>query len=163
MGACRAVTQAFEISSARHVEKCAELPDSPKPPAGGDHYQEWAAFQTYDFPIPRGFLMHSMEHGAVVLLYNCADGCPDEVAQAQAFIDAQAEDPLCAGSATTRRAVLAPDPTLDVRWGASAWGHTLRAECFDAEAFGAFYRAHYAQTYEDICYPGTAFAVPPCG
>ena len=164
MGPCRAVTQSFEIASAIHVPKCAELPDLPKPPAGGDHYDEWAAFQSYDFPIPRGFVMHCMEHGAIVFSYNCGvDGCPDEVAAAQALIDAQAEDPLCTGTGAVRRAVLLPDPTLDVRWGASAWGHNLRAECFAPEAFGAFYRAHYGQTYEDICYPGTPFTVPPCG
>jgi hypothetical protein len=162
-GPCRAVTQAYEIASAHHVEKCANLPDSPKPPAGGDHYGEWAAFQSYDFPLPRGFVMHDLEHGAIVFSYNCPGGCPDEVAAAQALIDAQVEDPLCAGSGALRRALLLPDPTLDIRWGASAWGFTLRAECFDPEAFGAFYREHYGQTYEDLCYPGTAFEAPPCG
>lgn len=162
-GPCRAVTQAFEVAPARHVEKCATLPDSPKPAVGGDHYGEWAAFQTYDFAIPRGFLMHSMEHGAVVFSYNCDDGCPDEVAAAQALIDAQAEDPLCDGTGTLRRAILVPDPTLDVRWGAGAWSDNLRAECFDPNVFGLFYQAHYGKTYEDICYEGLAFTEPPCG
>jgi hypothetical protein len=52
--------------------------------------------------------------------------------------------------------VLAPDPTLDVRWAASAWdrvsgGWTLRAASFDQEAFQAFFTAHYDQGPESIC------------
>jgi hypothetical protein len=33
---------------------------------------------------------------------------------------------------------MTPDPTLDVKFAAAAWGHTLRAPCFDAQAFAAF-------------------------
>jgi hypothetical protein len=38
--------------------------------------------------------------------------------------------------------LLVPDPKLDARWGASAWGFTLRARCFDPAVFTAFYEAH---------------------
>ena len=34
--------------------------------------------------------------------------------------------------------ILTPDPTLDVRFAAAAWGHVLRASCFDRQAFGDF-------------------------
>ena len=39
--------------------------------------------------------------------------------------------------------ILAPDPTLPVRWAASAWTWTLRADCFDETAFRQFYADHY--------------------
>jgi hypothetical protein len=156
------VTQAFSVTTAQHVMECSALPTTPNPPAGGDHYGIWAAFQTYDFPIAHGYLIHSMEHGAVVFYYNCPNGCADEVAAAQALLDAQAEDATCYGTPSKRRAVLVPDPTLDVPWAASAWGFTLRAQCFDAEAFGAFFREHYAHGLEDFCNPGLAFTASPC-
>jgi hypothetical protein len=161
-GPCGAVTQSFAVPSVRHIGDCSALPETSLPPAGGDHYGTWAAFQSYDFPMPHGFLIHSMEHGAVVFYYNCPSGCDSEVAEAKAWLETQAEDPLCRGTGALRRVVLTPDPTLDVRWAISAWGHTLRAKCFDSEAFGAFYLAHYGHGPEQLCNAGAAFTEPPC-
>ena len=125
----------------------------------------WAAFQSYTFPVPRGFWVHDLEHGAVVYSYNCADapdGCDEEVAQVQAMIDELPEDPACRWSAR-RRVVLTPDPLLDVRWGASAWGASLRANCVDIERFRQFYLNHFALGPEDVCNDGTDFGgTPPC-
>lgn len=162
VGACKVVTQSFMVPSARHVADCSALPETSSPPAGGDHYGTWAAFQNYSFPIPHGFLIHAMEHGAVVVYYNCPDGCENEVAEVQAWLDAQPEDPLCVGEPTLRRAVLTPDPTLEVRWAMSAWGETLRANCFDSQAFSSFYDAHYGHGLEPFCTAGVAFDAPPC-
>ena len=86
--------------------------------------------------------MHGLEHGAVEIVYNCgSEGCPDEVARAQAFIDGLPLD--SPGCPSTRRVILAPDPTLPVRWAATAWTWTLRADCFDETAFNQFYVDHY--------------------
>ena len=160
-GKCSAMIAKYEVTSAAHVDECSELPDE-KPPHGGPHYPVWAAFQTYDFPIAHGYLIHSMEHGAVVFYYNCPNGCSDEVVQAKALIEQQPTDPLCSDTGVERRAILVPDPTLDVPWAASAWGYTLRADCFDAEQFGRFYSEHYAKSPENICSPGTVFTSSPC-
>jgi hypothetical protein len=162
IGPCKAVLQSFDVQSALHVGDCSALADTSKPPSGGDHYGSWAAFQSYTFPIPHGFLIHSMEHGAVIIYYNCPSGCDSEVAQVQAWLDSQPEDPLCVGQGALRRAVLTPDPTLDVRWAMSAWGETLRADCFDSQAFGGFYEAHYGRGPEQLCNAGLAFDVSPC-
>jgi hypothetical protein len=91
--------------------------------------------------VPWGFLVHNLEHGAIDIVYNCPGGCPSEIAQAQAFIDGLAPDKSCAGA--RMKIVLAPDPTLDVRWAASAWTWTLRADCFDVAAFSSFTAAYY--------------------
>ncbi|HET9934032.1 MAG TPA: DUF3105 domain-containing protein [Polyangiaceae bacterium] len=160
-GKCNAMIAKYQVTSADHVAECSELPDA-DPPYGGPHYPVWAAFQAYDFPIAHGYLIHSMEHGAVVFYYNCPEGCSDEVAQAKALIEQEPKDRLCEGTGVERRAVLVPDPTLDVRWAASAWGYTLRAECFDADVFGQFYTDHYAMAPENICASGTVFTSPPC-
>ena len=160
-GKCNAMIAKYEVTSAAHVDECSELPDE-KPPHGGPHYPVWAAFQSYDFPISHGYLIHSMEHGAVIFYYNCPSGCSDEVVQAKALIEQQPTDPLCADTGVERRAILVPDPTLDVPWAASAWGYTLRADCFDAEQFARFYSEHYAKSPENICAAGTVFTSSPC-
>ncbi|MGC4094051.1 MAG: DUF3105 domain-containing protein [Polyangiaceae bacterium] len=161
-GVCGAFIQQFQVDAATHVAECSPLDDSVKPPYGGPHYPSWAAFQYYDFAVPHGYLIHAMEHGALVFYYNCADGCAAEVASAKQVIEAQAVDPLCTGTGTSRRAILVPDPTLDVQWAASAWGFTLRADCFDPDVFARFYQAHYAKGPENFCSPGVAFTSSPC-
>lgn len=160
-GKCNAMRATHDVTSESHVEECSELPDD-KPPYGGSHYPVWAAYQAYDFPIAPGYLIHSMEHGAVIFYYNCPSGCSDEVLQAKALIEQQPTDPLCADTGAERRAILVPDPTLDVPWAASAWGYTLRADCFDAEQFARFYSEHYAKSPENICAAGTVFTSSPC-
>ncbi len=120
---------------------CDPVTYATNPPSSGTHYPDWTVYKTYATPVPWGFLVHDLEHGAVVIVYNCPDGCPAEVAQAQAFIDSLPPDPGCGGA--PRKVVLPPDPTLDVRWAAAAWTWTLRAPCFDRSAFAAFVAAHY--------------------
>jgi hypothetical protein len=95
--------------------------------------------------------VHSLEHGAVVITYNCPGGCTAEVAAAQSFVDGLPAD--CGLMA--RRVILTPDPDLDVRFAASAWGFTLRANCFDRNAFADFFNAHYDHAPESICGGGT--------
>lgn len=146
-----------------HVANCTELAFDTDPPSGGQHYQSWAAFGVYDFPVPPGFLVHSLEHGAVVLWYNCPEGCADEVAQAEAFITGLPADPTCAGTSARQRVILTPSPALGARWAASAWGWTLTASCFDAARFGDFYTEHYRRAREDLCTPGVAVTPQTCG
>jgi hypothetical protein len=130
---------------------CSPLTYGTNPPSSGNHYAIWADYRTYDRPILPGFWVHALEHGAMVITYNCPGGCPDEVAAAQSFVDGLPAD--C--GAMARRVILAPDPLLDIRFAASAWGYTLRASCFDRDAFSSFYAAHYDHAPESICGGGT--------
>jgi hypothetical protein len=99
--------------------------------------------------VPRGFYVHSMEHGAVVILYSCSD-CDEEVAAAKAMIEALPSDSACS-EAVERRVILSPDPLLEARWAAAAWGFSLTSDCFEAEVFAAFVDVHYANGPEDLC------------
>ena len=149
--ACSVTVEAHAIEGAQHMATCSPLTFGTNPPSSGNHYAIWAAYRTYTQPFLPGFWVHSLEHGAVVIGYHCDGGCPDEVARAQAFIDALPAD---CGGAPARRVILLPNPDLDVRWAASAWGFTLRADCFDEPTFAAFVAAHYAHAPEDICSDG---------
>jgi hypothetical protein len=156
---CTAVAAQHPDEGALHVD-CLPVPTyGTNPPSSGNHYPTWADYKTYPTPVPWGHLVHSLEHGAIVIVYNCPGGCADEVARAQAFIDALPVDPECTAP-DVRRVILAPDPLLDVRWAASAWTWTLRASCFDPVPFGAFVKAHYGMGREDFC---TELHQPFCG
>lgn len=161
-GACGAVVTSFEGGSRAHLAACSGISYPMSPPVFGDHYPEWAAYQTYDFPMPLGYLVHDLEHGAVVFFYECPEGCADEVAEVQAFIDALPADPRCAPFDIDHQVILTPRPGLGARWAASAWGASITADCFDADLFGEFYADRRGRGPEDLCQQGIAFSVNPC-
>lgn len=155
-GACNAVAQHWPNFGQTHVEICSDVSYPTSPPTSGNHYGSWPQFKTYSKPLPYGFMVHGMEHGAVVISYNCPDGCADEVARAQAMIDDQLPgDVFCAAQGIERRRViLTPDPNLKSKWAAAAWTWSLNADCFDEQTFLNFYDAHYDQAPEHICSDG---------
>ena len=170
-GPCGAVAQQHAIEGFNHVDVCSYVDYHTLPPSSGDHYPFWAAYMTYDQPVPEGYWVHNLEHGSIVLTYNCGEaGCADDIAAAQQMIDQFPDDPTCDQQQTgvAHRLLMTLDPRLDVRFAASAWGWTLRANCFDKTAFMAFASAHYGQGREPVCGQGEAVigtsADPPgCG
>lgn len=166
-GDCPVDVEAHALETGYHVTECSHIDYSTNPPCTGEHYPVWAAYQTYDFPVPRGYWVHSLEHGAIVITYNCEDGCPDEVQEVQGMIDDLPADLRCAGTGIDVQVVLTPDPLLDVRWGLASWGNTLRADCVNLAAFEQFYFDHLGQGPEDICGGGVALTAddvtPGCG
>ena len=161
-GECRGVVTTFEGGSRDHLAACSGVSYPMSPPVFGDHYPEWAAYQTYDFPVPLGYLVHDLEHGAVVLFYDCPEGCADEVSEVQAFIEALPADPRCTPFDIDQQVILTPRPGLGSRWAASAWGASITADCFDADLFGQFYADRHARGPEDLCHQGIPFTANPC-
>jgi hypothetical protein len=155
-GLCGALVDRHPIEGFAHVLVCSRVTYLTKPPSSGDHYPIWAAYASYASAVPEGFWVHDLEHGAVVLSYNCPGGCAGDVAAAQSWIDGLPGDPVCNPSLGDARVrvVMTPDPNLDVSFAASTWGWTLRAHCFDAAAFAAFFQAHYGQGPEVNCAQG---------
>lgn len=153
---CAVVIEQHTDEGAYHIACTSPTTYQTVPPSSGNHFGCWPEYRTFDVPVPWGNLVHALEHGAVVIVYNCgADtACLDDVARAQAFIDGLPPDPDCPG----HRVILAPDPTLPVRWAASAWTWTLQADCFDQAAFTQFYTDHYGHGREIVCSGGAPYA-----
>lgn len=152
-GQCQVVTRSHPIEGANHVATCSSVSFGSLPPSSGNHYPTWAAYKTYTASMPPGFLVHNLEHGALVFTYNCPAGCDDELAALQKMIDALPADTVC-GSRPARRVVVAPDPALDVRFAVAAWGFTLRAACFDEALFKSFAIEHAGRGPESTCADG---------
>lgn len=141
--ACGACEEEVQLNAAQHVTGTILYLDLP--PAGGPHNPCWAAFKAHDTPVPAERWVHNLEHGGVVFLYNCPEGCDTEVEQLQTLVDG------------TPQALLTEYEGLPARFAVVAWGHRLVSDCFDAEAFLAFYRGHVDQAPESIT------AGPPTG
>lgn len=141
-----------------HVATGTDIQWDSNPPSSGSHYPEWAAYGVAASVVPRGNYVHDLEHGAVVLLYNCGDtGCPDIVAALQAVSDAIPDDPLCVGQGTRVRTLITADPLIDVPVAAAAWGWTYTAACADPPTLTQFALAHYGHGPEVLCGPGIPF------
>jgi hypothetical protein len=122
------------------------------------HYGYYPQFGAYADAIPRGFAVHSLEHGGIVMSYSCRD-CPDEVSAATDLVATLDVDPGCCTASgcpvdATNELILTPDPGLDTAWAAASWGFTLTADCFERDVFEAFARAHRNQAPELICSNG---------
>ncbi len=154
--ACEVTIESPPLASVRHVPEGTPIAYCSNPPSSGDHYPVWAAFQEYTAPVDWPYLVHSMEHGAVVLLYKCdSSGCPPLVEQLRRVRDNAAPDPLCEPG--TKRIIIAPSPTIRTMVAAAAWGKTYQADCVDLPTLEAFVRDNYAKGPEDICAPGRTF------
>lgn len=150
---CTVTTEdAVDASVRNHIPVCSAVTYPHNPPMAGPHYPIWADFKIYDAPIPWGFLVHDLEHGAVVLVYNSAD--PAIVAGLQELYNTYPDDALCTAVGGRMRMVVVPDPDLDVPVAASAWGSHYKATCLDATSLRAFADAHYARAPEDECAAG---------
>lgn len=148
VSACGAATAQHPDEGADHTLLCAPVAYGTNPPTSGSHYDTWAAYKTYADPVPDGFLVHSLEHGALVIGYRCPEGCADEVAAVQAWIDALPGDARCGGARP--KVILAPNPSLDSRWAAAAWNWSWKAPCADTATLTAFFADHYGKTEEAV-------------
>jgi hypothetical protein len=143
---------------ASHVPIPSDITWDSNPPSSGPHYPVWAAYQAYTTPVPRGYYVHNLEHGAVVFLYNCGDGgCPAVVNALQAASDAIPDDPDCTslGQGVRVRTVITPDPLIDTPLAAAAWGWVYHGPCIDLPTLRDFALSHYGRGPEIICSNGT--------
>ncbi len=123
-GACSAAT--LEYASRNHLPGAIEYVDLP--PAGGDHDRCWAVWGVYDEPLPPRHWVHNMEHGGVVAVYDCPQGCEDDVASLEEWV-------LSLGNS----AILTPLAGFGARFGVVAWGRRLTMDCLDLDAMRDFY------------------------
>lgn len=125
---CGACEETIAVTGAEHQPEPITYTDLP--PAGGPHANCWTAFGVHDQQVPAARWVHNQEHGGVVFLYNCPDGCADEVSE------------LAALASSRPFAVVVPYPEMATRFGVVAWGQRLVSDCFDRAAFADFYARH---------------------
>jgi hypothetical protein len=152
---CDVTTATEPAASRNHQDPCHAIPYPFIPPSSGDHYSIWADYLTYTSPVPWGFLVHSMEHGAVVLAYDPSSPAAAQIQTAfAAIITAHGIDPVCRDESWPSRIIVVPAHDLHTPIAAAAWEHTYEATCLDMPSLSAFVEAHYAQAPEDFCSPG---------
>src|SRR3712207_4694887 len=125
---------------ADHVAEGTPIEFNSRPPTSGPHYAAWypsygVLTETVD---PRTWV-HNLEHGAIVLLYNCPEGCPDLVQQIRELHNSLPRG-RNARSGVPRMLAL-PYTDMDSRIAVVAWGWLLELDQFDAAQITKFYDA----------------------
>lgn len=167
-GGCDVLIETPPLLPSPHVPVGSEILYNSNPPSSGPHFPIWAAFQEFTTPVPRGYYVHDLEHGAVVLLYKCdpasttSPTCTEIQTALRETMTSLPADPVCTATngppGPALRVVMTPDPDLDVPIAAAAWGWTYKAKCLDTASLKKFANDHYNQGTENICGNGqTAF------
>jgi hypothetical protein len=105
--------QSPPIQGAVHIQHGATHPayDS-KPPTSGWHFADQvAAWGVVTTPWPDELQVHALEHGGVIVSYDCPDGCAEDVAKLETIVRAYPS-----------KVILQPYPGIGHRVALTAWG-----------------------------------------
>lgn len=154
VGAKQHVGEPVTIEPANHV-----LSGQPTyltdPPTSGAHYnlrgQAPVPWGFYDQPYPPEDWLHNLEHGGVVILYQCPQpktkgarlintplSCPDSQTPVQEYISSVPIDALF----REVKIVATPYPVPGHRFAIVAWGWRLFMDSWDSRLAERFYEAH---------------------
>lgn len=56
-----------------HVPPGTKVDYNSNPPTSGSHFADWVKSGVYETPKEDGYLIHSLEHGYVIMSYNCGE------------------------------------------------------------------------------------------
>lgn len=133
-----------EMADTSHVAEGTDPgPYNSDPPTSGRHYPGTYPAGFYDqadleaLPtLHEGFLVHNLEHGYVILWYNCAlldeEGCSDLKAQIRSVIDEH----------NALKVIAFPRDTLQVPVVMTSWGRLMQMDEFDQLTASRFISAN---------------------
>ncbi len=127
-----------------HVAEGTAIVYKSAPPSSGTHYGSTASYGFSDKEIAEGTLVHSLEHGAIVLYYK--PGLSDKVLQD--LRDAYSSLPPAKYGKV--KLVITPYPELQAPLVLAAWGRVLPFEEFNYDKVRAAYQALVDKGPEDV-------------
>ncbi len=104
------------------------------PPTSGPHYAESAPAGFYEQPVADGYLVHSLEHGYVIIWYSC-DGLTEQAC-------AQLKSDVRSLSENSPKVIGMPRSGLETPVVLTSWGRIMPLEAFDAAQIRAYIRAN---------------------
>lgn len=162
--------QTVEDQGREHVtpEEVAKFSHNSNPPTSGPHLPTWVRAGIYNEPQSEGELIHSLEHGYIIIHYNCKVHFSSVIfskvyaheEEEEASAGADLRDPFIAtGSAITNtnackelqqqlsdlvkrrklwKLIVVPRPQLDTTIAVTAWDHIDKFDQFDRERIERF-------------------------
>ncbi len=129
-----------------HVAQGSAISYAYNPPSSGPHYPSPTNWGFYKQAVPAGTWVHNLEHGGIVVLYQCSGTCTDVQAQLQTLYSQLPTE----SQFQERKVVITPYPNLDHRLRIQAWGWTMPLDTVDTQAIDAFYNEHVDKGPEQV-------------
>ena len=119
--------QEITVESRTHVPEGTKIGYNSNPPAAGEHYATTAHGGIYDKAPADGNLVHSLEHGAVILWYK-ADLLEADVKKLESIYS----------NSSGIKKIMTPRENLDVPVALSSWGRVLKLTTIDEKQIKDF-------------------------
>jgi len=132
--------QDFPNQGQEHIEVGVSHPAyNSDPPTSGPHYKQPAKAGFYDEAVEDEYLVHSMEHGYVIIWYNCEKLSDADCAGLKAQIRQVMQDE------GTAKLIAAPRTGMASLIALTAWTRLDRLDLFDDKRIKAFVEAFRGQ------------------
>jgi hypothetical protein len=125
-----AAIETFPDEGDTHVPVGTVIDYQTDPPTSGNHYPDPQPGGYYTSPVASGFLVHSMEHGAVIIYYDASGLSADNLLALQALA---AQHP-----GTFAQVVVVPRVDAVYPIILTAWTHRLRLAAYDQARIDGF-------------------------
>lgn len=129
----------FQNEGNRHVPDTTNILYETDPPDSGPHYTMPTGNSYNTTPIPLGHLVHSMEHGCVILWYDATRLSQSDITRIKKFVtDNPGVDGTGAANPFFSAVIAVPRTDAVYPVIATAWQHRLRLTSLDAAGIQAF-------------------------
>ncbi len=128
--------QKIEDLGRTHVKIGEKVKYNSNPPTSGPHYADWKRPDIYAEPQQDEYLVHSLEHGYVIMSYNC-DAKPKDGSKVDCnTLKKQLGDLFKEKGA--QKLIVVPRPSLDVPLALTAWNYVDKMDKFDKNRIVSF-------------------------
>jgi len=135
--------QTIPLLSAAHIpEGTPHDPYNSEPPTSGPHYATPVEAGFYDQAPVDEYLVHNMEHGHIIIWYNCTGLSEAECTTLKNQIRDTMSRAGVSAVTGTLKLVAVPRPSLTTQIALTSWGHLQLLEAFDSNAILEFIRAY---------------------
>ena len=143
------VGQAIDEMPHTHIQPPATVTYNHNPPTSGCHYNLGygnAPIQTgaYDQAIAPEYWVHNLEHGYIVILYNCPSGCSTQFQQLRTWYKSLPNET----GFPYPKVIILPDTSMDVPFAAVSWDWYDPIPVFSITEVQKFYANHHGQGAE---------------
>jgi hypothetical protein len=141
-----AVGTAVPSLGGQHVQVGAQhVPYNSTPPTSGPHWDTPADWSLYREPVPEERWVHNLEHGGIVILYNCAQGCPDLTGRLDTLFKTAPRSKL--GNV---KLLITPYDKVPNRLTLVAWNYYLPLDDYDDAVVRGFIINHLDKAPEQV-------------
>lgn len=133
--------QAVKDLGRGHVPETTKVKYNSNPPTSGKHYEVWTKAGFYDKPVADGHLTHSLEHGYIIISYNCDYKVSGKALTAQECSDLKNQLKSLIEEQRVWKLIAIARPNLDAPLALTAWTRIEKLAKYDKEKIVTFINA----------------------